>query len=1131
MKTPTRTRFRKSFCHVVAATLAVSPMAMYPTLAHATLTPMVLSPVPLFVTTGSKANILLILDNSNSMDENASGAAVGSDNANSKSEIARSAAKTIVANYTGKINMGLMAYKQSNVTLQHLHNSLYDVSYNPTNSKPLWDLAASAGARASQTDKKYSFPNPTSPGDSIYYNISLPFYANGNLGTAFCYSATADASILNPLHPRGFWNTEDPVTGPWDTYQCYSTKTGTSDAAPGGGGGYANALFNSQLFPTDSDDAQQIRDFGKRLMWSHVGLTWFSSSLPGRGYLHVPIKALDATQAGKLNTKLGTSQFVNNGPTDATKPLQNAGETPMEGTLLTARDYFAGGWNVATEGYVNGCYPLPVSCGKNFVVLLSDGLPSTKADGTKYTGDDPTDAINGARDAVTALRTAGVLTYVIGFAMPAGTNANQLNSLAAAGGTGTAYSADNPAALQTVFNSIFTDIMARVGSAAAVATNSTAVNTGSYVFQAKFDATDWSGQLLAYALATDGTPAATATWNGENTIPAANSRKIITYKPSSDAGIPFVWPADAAAPTGTELDITQTTALTTSSVLTYLRGDDSNEGTSAGQFRRRPNTKLGDIVNSSPVYVGKPNAGYAESIESASYSSYVSSKASRTAVVYVGGNDGMLHAFKASDGAELLAYVPGAVYGNLAQLSSQTYSHRYFVDGSPTVGDAYVGGQWRTMLVAGLNGGGQGIFALDISDPSIFSETNASNIARWEFTDRDRNSVNTTLTNFDADLGYTYSQPMIGKMHDGSWVAVFGNGYNNIEADGAASSSGNAVLYIVDLWTGDLIKKIDTKTSGSTTPNGLSSPVVVDVDNDEIIDYIYAGDLRGNMWKFDVTSSNTSSWGVAYGTNNNPQPLFQAKIGTTPQPITERPEVGEHPAGGYFVYFGTGKYLETGDNTGTGQTTQTFYAIWDNGATVSGRSALLQQQIVKEIDYNGSSWRMSTSNTPDWTGNTPHLGWYIDLYNTDGNNTNNYGERQVSNPILQNGRIIFTTLIPSANVCDFGGSSWLMELTAVSGSQLAVTPFDVNGDNAFNSSDYCSAGSACCSSDCAANVNDKKAVSGTKLNGGIVGTPAIETCPGGECKYMSQSSGALKMVKESQGVGRGRISWREIVPR
>lgn len=1115
MNTSISSAQRKAIAWLLIAQMA-APWGISPAAAAITPTPLALSQVPLFVTSASKPNVLLMLDNSNSMDEDATGAAVGGTSANSKSEIARSVAKSLVATYTNKINMGLMAYKQAANTLQYLHNAPYDASYDPANYN-----SAFTGNRSSTT-KKFRLPNPSDTSKYIYYNVALPFYAGSPQGDAFCYSNTANAAA-NSAHPDGFWELTDSTTGPWDSYRCYSSKTGTSDVLPASNGsnastyGYSSYGFSSVFSSTDSDYAQNIVDFGRFLTWSYVSPTWFANTSPGRGYLHTPIQLLDATQAGKLNTKLGTSQFVTNAPTNAAYPLQNAGLTPIEGTLLTAKDYFGGSWSTASEGYTSSCYPLPESCGKNFVVLITDGLPSTDKNGALITS--TATALSDAATAAAALKTAGIETYVVGFALPYGANPSQLDTIAASGGTTTAYSASDTATLNTALAAIFNDIMSKVGSASSVATNSTSLNTSSTIFQAKFDSADWSGKMLAYVLNSDGSVPTSPTWDASTLLPSATSRTILTYKPSVAKGIPFRWPATPATPTATELDVSQSTNIGSSAVLDYLRGDGSNEGTGASNYRVRA-TKLGDIVYSTPIYVGKPSTGWSDALESAKYSDFVTAKASRTPILYAGANDGMLHGFNATTGVEVMGYVPSKVYSNLALLSSKTYSHRYYVDGAPTNQDVFFGGAWHSVVVGGLNGGGQGIYALDVTTPS-FTESGAAGTVLWEFTDVD-NAATSTITDGDPDLGYTYSQPAIGKLHNGKWAAIFGNGYNNTDSDGSASTSGNAVLYIVDVQTGELIKKIDTSkgmtaSANGTTPNGLSSPMAVDVDGDDVIDYIYAGDLQGNMWKFDVTATNPNSWDSAYTSTGKPKPLFTAMMGTTPQPITTRPEVGQHPQGGYLVYFGTGKYIETGDNATTGATTQTFYGIWDNNAAITtGRTALLQQKILAEVTSNSSDWRLTSVTPADWT---THKGWYLDLYNTQGGATSNYGEKQVSNPILYNQRIIFTTLTPSSAVCSGGGFSWLMELNPENGGRLSQTPFDVNNDKYFNSADYLTGGT----------VTDKAPASGTKLGDGIAGAPTIIKVPPGERKYLSQSSGTLKEVSENPGPSQGRVSWREIM--
>lgn len=1005
-----------------------------------------LSPIPLFVTSATKANVLLILDNSNSMDEDASGAAVGSASPTSKSEIARNAAEAIVTKYTGQINMGLMAYQQTltggdAVRLMELHNSPYDVSYNPSDFN-----SAFTGARNSQT-KRFRISNPTSPGDFIHYNVALPFYQSTNGGNGYCYSNTAIAFDNGEVAPG-------PGNGPWDTYRCYETKTGSSNTLPAMDGtgaaaeGYGGSSFTSSFYPTDSDLAQGILDFGRFLTYHYVSPTWFSNSNPGRGYLHVPIGNLDAAKATALNTKLNVSQFVTNGPTNASLPLQNAGLTPIEGTFITAKDYFAGNLTVAEEGGPQTAPPN--ACGKDFVVFLTDGLPSTNAAGAVQTV--PATAIADAATAAGNLHTATrpVKSYVVGFALPYGTAPGILDTIAAAGGTSTAFDAANTASLNSAFTTIFNNIIADSGSAAAVALTSGNVVAGGKIYQGHFNALDWSGNLTAYSTNSNGDISGVA-WNANTVLNGQNydsGRRIITFKPSTGGGIPFRWPVTPASPTATELDVTtQVDVLNKDATNTYDgRGQDRlnfiRGQTGISGFRPRLLSVLGDIVNSAPAYVGPPNFSYPDTLEAASYNSFQSTHATRTPMIYVGANDGMLHAFDAATGEEKLAYVPSQVYKNLSQLTADPYSHRYFVDGSPTIVDTFYSGAWHTTLVSSLGAGGQGVFALDVTDPSTFSEANAASIVRWEFSHN--------------DLGYVFDRPKIVKLNTGVWAAVFSNGYNNSEADGSASTTGSASLFIVNIATGVLIEKISVTGGSTANPNALATPALVDIDSDGDVDYAYAGDLLGNMWKFDLCNPNglgicansSSGWGVALG-----GPLFVATdSGGTRQPITSAAEVTRHFSGdGYQLYFGTGKYLEAIDIATTGQ--QTFYSIWDKEitpTTISGRSNLQAQTITTTISASGNLYRTSSANSVDWeapvnVGGTKR-GWFMDLPVS--------GERIVSKPTLYGGRILFTTLIPNSAVCGNGGTGWLMELDAMSGSPLSGPSFDVDGDGDVDANDH-----------------------------------------------------------------------------
>lgn len=706
-----------------------------------------------------------------------------------------------------------------------------------------------------------------------------------------------------------------------------------------------------------------------------------------------------------------------------------------------------------------------------------------------------------------------------------------------------------PAEVTDAITDTLSEIADRVGSSASVATNSGSLEAGSHLFQARFDSDKWSGQLLAFALNADGTLQPDPDWDARDELESLDynsGREIITYNPTANsgagAGIPFRFPTDYQSPDAdSDLNATQLAALMTNApnsfgtanasektanqtygqnLLNYLRGDRSNEGSSASKFRER-NYKLGDIVDSDPQFVGAPRERYPDALEAKPYSTFKSTYSSRASMVYVGANDGMLHGFRESDGTELMAYVPSKLYSTLYELGNQDYSHRYYVNEAPTIVDVYMSGKydavsasngsWRSALVGSLGGGGQGLFALDVTNPANFDESNAADLVLWEFTDED-----------DADMGYSYSVPSVFKMADGSWAAIFGNGYNNTDADGHASTTGHAVLYVVDIEDGSILRKIDTGAGSTGTPNGLATPALIDVDSDNVVDYAYAGDLQGNMWKFDFTSSTPANWDVAWESGGTPQPLFTT---ATDQPITTRPAVAYHPdnLGGFMVYFGTGKYLETFDDDAVGAPTQSFYGVWDkNESTLTPftRSNLLEQtidnQYSKGYDLNDDMVDDTFYNLRDVSDNaidfTTDMGWYIDLYpqKIEGvANTNNFGERQVSNALVRDGRVIFTTLLPSQGLCDFGGSSFPMQVSYRTGGALNFPAFDLNGDGVFDDSDTLA--------------------SGKQSDVGIVPTLSILLDNDTEIAYGSGSSGAIDVIQLNPGaLAFGRQSWRQL---
>lgn len=715
---------------------------------------------------------------------------------------------------------------------------------------------------------------------------------------------------------------------------------------------------------------------------------------------------------------------------------------------------------------------------------------------------------------------------------------------AAVNSRGGFFSAADPDTFAESLGSILSSINDLLSSSSSVALNSGSISTDSRVYQARFDSADWSGQLRAFPISdapdTIGQLGAQV-WNARDLIPTADSRIIITSD-GEQTGLPFRWTNDED----------QWGLLGSEAVVNYLRGDQSNERRNNGGIFRNRNFLLGDIINSAPAFVGAPSQRYrdnwGEGADETPYSDFRESNKGRNSVVYVGANDGMLHAFDAASGREVFAYVPNVLYETLPKLTEPNYTHAYSADGSPTIVDAFVNEQWRSILVSGLNAGGQGIFALDVTDPSDFdSETSAASNVLWEFTDED-----------DVDLGFTFGQPSIVRLQDGRWAAVVSGGYNNTFENNNAgndSTSGNALLFLIDLADGTLIERFDTQSGSqqdptqTNRPNGLASPAAVDVDGDSIVDFIYAGDLFGNMWKIDVSNEDPAQWGFAFGTTDSPLPLYRACLANSCivnsegseisasnlQPITTRPQVVRHPTGsGFLVLFGTGKYFEVGDNKSDNEVTQSFYAIWDKAAatlTPFGRDDLQPRIITDEVLFRGDNYRVTSADAPGTEFNWNLVsGWFIDLLSPDA--ASNFGERQVSNPIVRNGRIIFTTLIPSIDPCRDGGTGWLMEVDLFTGARLQYSAFDTNEDGSFDSADFVCIEN--CEVDAEGNPDPDRVdlpASGKQSTVGIIPTPSIAAEAGGqrEYKYTSGSSGEIEVTVENPGPGfEGRQSWREL---
>jgi hypothetical protein len=352
----------------------------------------------------------------------------------------------------------------------------------------------------------------------------------------------------------------------------------------------------------------------------------------------------------------------------------------------------------------------------------------------------------------------------------------------------------------------------------------------------------------------------------------------------------------------------------------------------------------------------------------------------------------MVHAFDETTGAEVYAYIPSMLYPRLGALSAHSYKHKNYHTSELVAADAKIGTSWKTVLAGGLGAGAKGLFALDITNPDLSSETSNTGTNKkilWE------------KHGTDNDLGYIYGQSTIALLPDGKWYVVNGNGYG--------STNGDALLYLVDVGTG-------TKKTVSTTAsldNGLSSPTLIDTDYDSVADTAYAGDLYGNLWKFDLTNL------------SNPGKLL-FKAGTS-KPITVRPEVAQHPLKGYLVYFGTGSALSEADRTNTDQ--QSAYAIWDEDVLVSESCTVLVCQTFSTESTMGSSQvAMLTNNPVDWS---TQKGWKVDLPHS--------GERLLGHPQLRDGRLQFVTHNPIGEL----NESWLVELAYLNGGDSGKILFGV----------------------------------------------------------------------------------------
>jgi type IV pilus assembly protein PilY1 len=1157
-----------------------------------------LAQIPLFLSTGVNPNVLVILDNSQSMDGTLAGKLIAGDDAATRGNIGRQVIRDTITNYRNSFNWGVMAYAFSGSPARY---NTYPYFMGSTTGMvftadcqpiaPATTVSADTPGVSASNGNRLCVPNPQS-------------FSGGQFVT---FDTSSDNPAINDvLYWSGSLSSLWGISTSGTNYAMYSTHNNTNAWTSGNfSGGQGTWSFT----PTDAGYTPKNPPVARQL---YLPRAWGYLNYPtGVGDLYEAVMTDSSTHFSNLTTRLASETGT------SSSEIKNASVfTPLPGTLQSAFNYFRAG--MRDHGGTTRSSPIQYTCQQNFVMLVTDGLPTGQTNGNQYTynndlnangnpigyGSQPTSdtvsaiqcllgGVTNSFCSVAGVKPSGltgpgpggifpIQTYVValGDTLANADAVTDMNLMAAAGDPETdptrkrqAYLAYQQSELESAIHNIVQDIVLRIASASAISLNRGTWNSTSALYQARFNSGDWSGQLLSYRVNSDGSLASQASWDSGQVLNGQNwstGRAILTYKPSASAGqhgIPFRWPADPASPGATELDSTQTSVLNRNGTgatdnqgalrLAWLRGSRTNEAVLCGgctpEFRTRPTSILGDIVDSSPYYVGAPPFNYPASFAPTSYASYYASKKTRPAMIYVGANDGMLHGFDAATGRERLAYLPSKLYSTtrLSQLPEQNYSHRYFVDGTPTMGDAWLTSDsaWHTLLVGGLAAGGQGLYALDVSDPASFSEetVEARKVVRWEFNDSD--DTGDADTTADATLryalGYTYSQPLLVKTNladsaghtRNRWAVIFGNGYNNTESDGAASTSGYAVLYILDAETGAVIRKLNTRSGSTTTPNGLASPTAVDTDGNGTVDIVYAGDLSGKLWKFDLSSSDASQWKPAFGTTGSPLPFIGNN--RSGQAITTSLEVARAAGGaGYMVYFGTGKYLESSDISTTA--IQSFYGILDPndgvkrytlGTGTDLGANLLHQTIDDTVTVSSGGASMAyrvTSAASTISGGSQNAanriatagsflgafsGWYMDFPNSPA------AERQVTEPVLSGGKIIFTTMMPNSDPCNYGGNGWVMEMDAGTGNRPALS-FDVDQDGRLTTADTVSS------------VDGTVAPSGRRLEGigtspGILGGDA-RLHRGTENKYMSLSTGEIRRVMESSTTRSGRVSWQQV---
>ena len=1067
------------------------------------------------------------------------------DNSPSRLNVAKAGISAILTSYMSSADFGLLDYSTNS-------NGLYATwvyQMSPPGGFTFTSVAAPTG----------QVPNPCyagivpAPSGAVSADCAVlnTFYAGQNILTQPYMnigSSSDDPSINDVLYDNAGFAVCIAYTA--------TVPTPPNPYPPN----FSLAQFNNggfsvtETYPSQKDGCPQqtgptnagFVPYSTQVMYEARGFGYGANQSATTGNVVVGMTSAGATPtAGSVATAIAAFTSYLNPETNNTGTAEikaSAGQSPMAGLMAEANTYFAGYHHSS-----NGCTP------KRYVILVTDGLPTLDLSGKTWpplgsaaaTGYGVSATFNGNGSLnttndqaltdvitkITALNTAGIDTYIVG--LGAGVDptknpvaAQTLTAMAVAGGTGSYFAATDPTTLTNDLQSILGTILAATQSVASVAVNSTGLNTNTVVYQSQFTSSDvdqdWTGNLYAFpANPNNGvvdTNPADAIWTAQAQLDGQNwntGRLIATWDPVAAAGTPFRWNTSTTATSG----IASSTVLGTdlesftsdtngADVVAYLRGSTAQYVENGGQFRNRTHI-LGDIVFSSPAYVGAPSAPNL----SASYLAFATANATRPPVLYVGADDGMVHAFDATTGDERFAYIPTGVYANLINLVSPYYNarHLFYVDGSPQQADVqFSNGTWHTLLFGTEAAGGKSVYALDVTNPAtITAESQLATAVQWDFT--------------DTDMGLGYATPMIANWNTGQMMFL-GNGYD--------STNEKPFLYVLQPQTGAIFAKVDLCAAVPTAcnlavANGLSTAISVNTSGDPTApaNMVYAGDLQGNLWRVDISNSTPSNWAVSV--------LFQARDSLgNPQPITAAPVATLNPRypqiAGTMVFFGTGQLLGIPDLSDVNM--QTIYGVYDPPAgytTPLTRSSLVQQVL--------SAATIGTTNVAIVTGNPVSIpstkGWYIDL-------TLNSGERVVNTPLLQSGVVLVTSTQPSTSSCTAGGLSFSYFINFATGSAFPTPQFAISGTTINSGSTYTNPTTGVTSvplgvelgSGFYANATMENTASSCTGTGCTTGSGGTGAPPAGwHWVYNCPASGSLVCTPRlMKGSNSHRISWWEV---